>query len=72
MNINSNTINKINTEELNIFIKDVRFSLMMAKKDRVDYVYNTSCQANFKTGQAKFEKCYNLKLKPPLFFQSFL
>jgi len=42
MNISSNIINKINTEKLKIFIKDIRFSLMMAKKDRVDYVYNTS------------------------------
>lgn len=42
MKINSEEINKINTEALNIFLKDKRFALMMAKKDKVDFIYNTS------------------------------
>lgn len=42
MNISSEEINKIDTQSLNIFHKDKRFALMMAKKDKVDFIYNTS------------------------------
>lgn len=42
MQIDSKIINKISTKELNIFRPNKKFFLAMAKKDKVDFIYNTS------------------------------
>lgn len=42
MYINSDTINTIDTQNLKDFIPDNKFVLMLAQKDKIDYVYNTA------------------------------
>ncbi|MEA3383297.1 MAG: Fic family protein [Campylobacterota bacterium] len=42
MQIDSKTINKIDIKKLDIFQANQKFSFAMAKKDKVDFVYNTS------------------------------
>lgn len=42
MKIESEAINRIKIEALNIFQPNQKFFIAMAKKDRVDFIYNTS------------------------------
>ena len=42
MKIDNKKINKISTKELDIFKPNKKFFLGMAKKDKVDFIYNTS------------------------------
>ncbi len=42
MQIDSNMINSIKIEELDIFKSNKKFFIAMAKKDKVDFIYNTS------------------------------
>jgi len=42
MQIDGNSINNIDTQKLNIFNPNKKYFFAMAKKDRVDYIYNTS------------------------------
>jgi len=42
MKINSTSINTINTKDLNIFKPNKKLFFAMAKKDKVDFIYNTS------------------------------
>jgi hypothetical protein len=42
MQIDSSLINKINTCNLDIFKPNKNFFVAMAKKDKIDFIYNTS------------------------------
>ena len=42
MKLNSQEINQINTGKLSIFKPDPKLALMLAKKDKIDFIYNTS------------------------------
>jgi len=42
MKINSNLINTIDTENLNSFVPNKNLSFALAKKDKIDFIYNTS------------------------------
>jgi len=42
MKINSKIINKIDTTNLNIFVPNKKLSFNLAKKDKIDFIYNTS------------------------------
>lgn len=42
MKLNSNKINKIDTKKLAIFNQDAKLAFYLAKKDKIDFVYNTS------------------------------
>ncbi len=42
MKINSEHINNIDTANLNIFVPNKKLSFGLAKKDKIDFVYNTS------------------------------
>ncbi len=42
MQLNSNEINKIDTTELEIFKPDTKLAFFLAKKDKTDFIYNTS------------------------------
>jgi Fic family protein len=42
MVLDSTIINKIDTRDLNIFIPNKKLSFMLAKKDKIDFIYNTS------------------------------
>ena len=42
MKINSDKINKIDTNKLSIFKPNAELSFYLAKKDKIDFVYNTS------------------------------
>lgn len=42
MNINSEFINNIDTTKLNVFIPNKKLSFILAKKDKIDFIYNTS------------------------------
>ncbi len=42
MKINSKEINKIDTNKLSIFKPDSKLAFYLAKKDKIDFIYNTS------------------------------
>jgi Fic family protein len=42
MQINSQEINLINTSSLDIFLPNHELNLILAKKDKIDFIYNTS------------------------------
>lgn len=42
MKLNSQDINKINTDKLSIFKPNLELAFYLAKKDKIDFVYNTS------------------------------
>ena len=42
MKINSCVINNIDTTNLNIFVPNKNLSFSLAKKDKIDFIYNTS------------------------------
>lgn len=42
MKINSEIINNIDTTNLNIFVPNKNLSFSLAKKDKIDFIYNTS------------------------------
>jgi Fic family protein len=42
MKINSEQINNIDTTNLNIFVPNKNLSFSLAKKDKIDFIYNTS------------------------------
>ncbi|MBD3843411.1 MAG: hypothetical protein IE909_16320, partial [Campylobacterales bacterium] len=42
MKINSEVINTIETTNLNIFVPNKNLSFSLAKKDKIDFIYNTS------------------------------
>jgi Fic family protein len=42
MKINSKIINNIDTTNLNIFVPNKNLSFSLAKKDKIDFIYNTS------------------------------
>jgi phosphate acetyltransferase len=46
---------------------DIAYVEDMIAFNKTDELIN-QCQANSKTGQIKVQKCYSLKLKPPVFF----
>ncbi len=42
MKLNSHNINKIDTSKLSIFKSNLKLAFYLAKKDKIDFVYNTS------------------------------
>ena len=42
MKINSEIINNISTTNLSIFVPNKNLSFSLAKKDKIDFIYNTS------------------------------